>query len=110
MSIRNDRHRPGFIPPGPILGVVDRLVKALGISRVYNGWQAVTQWDQIVGEKIASVAKAIRFEDGVLYVAVEEAAWRQEISMRKNEILDEIHSKSWGKAVRQIRLLRGQKG
>lgn len=107
MEIQSDRKRPGFIPPGPIEGVVDRLVKALGISRSYNGWQAVTQWDQIVGENIANVSKAIRFEDGVLYVAVEEATWRQEISMRKDEILNEIRLKSWGKAVRQIRLIRG---
>jgi len=96
--------------PAPVAGIMDRLVASLGLSRQYYGWQMVTRWSEIVGEHNARNSKAIRFDDGVLYVAVEDPAQRQEIAMLADEILKTIHRYPHGRVVKNLRLVRGEKG
>lgn len=96
--------------PKRIAGVIDRLVASLGISRRYYGWQIVANWEQIAGEQVARVSKAVRFEDGVLYVAVAGDAWRQELAMQTDTIMANIHRYPYGDVVTQLRFVRGEKG
>jgi predicted nucleic acid-binding Zn ribbon protein len=70
----------------------------------------VNRWPEIVGEQIARRTQAVRFEDGILYVAVPDAAWRQELAMQTENILREIHNLPYGQAVKQLRLVHGRKG
>jgi predicted nucleic acid-binding Zn ribbon protein len=94
----------------PIAGIVDRLMRSMGLSRRYDGWHAVSGWPDIVGETIAAVSEAVRYDDGVLYVAVEKDVWRQELAMRTETILKQIQSMPYGRAVERIQLIRGKKG
>ncbi len=88
----------------PISGVLQKIINSFGLSRNYNGWTVVSAWPEIVGKEIADHAKAIRFEEGCLYVAVEDASWRQQLSMSTEEILKKIQTLPYGKAVEKIRL------
>ena len=94
----------------PIGGVIDRVVRSLGLATRYGGWLAVNQWPEIVGQQIAQAARAVRFRDGTLYVAVPSAAWRQELSLQREVILQKIRSRPYGKAVTEIRLIHGERG
>jgi len=96
--------------PKPISGVVRNVLASLGLARRYDGWLTVTNWPEMVGEQVAKVARAVRFEDGVLYVAVAGDVWRQELSMQTDAILKKIRSYPYGKVVTQLRLVRGEKG
>lgn len=96
--------------PQPISSVVDNLIASLGLKQNYNGWQAVVQWPEIVGEIIAAKAKAVRFDRGTLIVAVPNASWRQTLAMEEPAILEKIHSYPFGSAVQRLRLIRGEKG
>jgi len=96
--------------PRPISGVLSRVISSLGIAKSYNGWQVVNHWPEIVGQKIASRAEAIRYEDGCIYVAVKESAWRQELSMRQEELLEKIRTYPYGRRIKEIRLVQGRKG
>jgi predicted nucleic acid-binding Zn ribbon protein len=96
--------------PKPIAGAVEKLVKSLGISRSYHGWLVVTKWPQIVGEQVAKAAKAFRFDDGVLFIAVPDAAWRQNLAMETDTILQKIRSYSFGRVVTQLRFVHAEKG
>ena len=87
-----------------------RVISSLGLSNNYNGWLVVTRFEDIVGPAIASKARAVGYEDGCLFVAVQDAAWRQELAMRHDELLGKIHSRSFGRSVKQIRLVHGTKG
>jgi predicted nucleic acid-binding Zn ribbon protein len=49
-------------------------------------------WAQAVGANMAERSKLIGFEFGVLTVHVPEAAWRYELSLRRNEIKETINS------------------
>ena len=45
----------------------------------------------------------------VLYVAVEDAAWRHQMAMDTEKILKIIHACPNGRVVRSLRLVRGEK-
>ena len=96
--------------PKPIGGVIEKVVKSLGISKSYHGWLVVSKWSDIVGDQIARVAKAVRFDDGTLYVAVPDAAWRQNLAMETEVILHKIRSYPFGRSVHQLRFVQGEKG
>jgi predicted nucleic acid-binding Zn ribbon protein len=54
-------------------------------------------WEEVMGEKISKVAKPVKNKKGVLYIKVEDATWRFELSRRKREIqelLNEHYKKS----------------
>jgi len=108
-SPRRGGNRPDNAPK-PISGVVENLIASLGLSRQYHGWLIVQHWPEIVGAQVAKVARAVRFEDGILYVAVPGDAWRQELAMQIESILASIHAKPYGRVVTQLRLVRGEKG
>ncbi|UCG60498.1 MAG: DUF721 domain-containing protein [Candidatus Zixiibacteriota bacterium] len=102
--------KPSFGRPKEFSGVLGRVLKSLGLTGKYNGWLVVTRWDEIVGPAVSSKAKAVSYEDGCIFVAVRDSTWRQELSMRQEELLEKIHSLPYGKAVKRIRLVKDVKG
>lgn len=98
-SVKKAASRPITIAP-----VIDRVISNLGLKKRYSGWQIVSQWPEIVGNKIAQATKAERFEDGILFIKVKDASWRQELSMQTDQLMEEIHKSPYGKYVKQIRL------
>lgn len=101
---RSKPRRIGHSRPQIISPVINNVIGNLGLKKGYAGWQIVDQWAEIVGEKIAEATKAQRFEDGILFVKVKNAAWRQELSMQTDSILEAIHKSPYGKSIKQIRL------
>jgi len=91
-------------------GALDAVVKSLGLSKKYYGWLVVSNWPIIAGEQVAKVSKATRFNEGVLYIAVEDSAWRQELSMQSKSIMESIRRQPYGKVVNQLRFVKGEKG
>jgi predicted nucleic acid-binding Zn ribbon protein len=49
-------------------------------------------WTETVGQLLSENSKAVKFENGVLMVVVENAVWRLELNKKKKEILDKINS------------------
>ena len=96
--------------PTPISGVIEAVIKSLGLTGKYHGWLVVTNWSSIVGEHIAKVSHAFRYDDGTLFVAVRDASWRHNLSMEIENILAKIRTYPYGRAIKQIRLVSGEKG
>lgn len=92
------------VKPTAITGLVDKVVASTGRATEINGWRVVDAWPEIVGEAIAARSNAVGFAEGVLYVEVEDAAWRQELSMKLGSLLKAIHRYSFGRAVTMVRL------
>ncbi len=94
-----NRPKPQTLSP-----VIESVIGNLGLKKRYNGWQVVNEWPKIVGSKIAEAAQANRYEDGILFIKVKNAAWRQELSMQTDSLLEAIHKSPHGKFIKQIRL------
>ena len=103
-------HKAARRAPKRIASVMENVVRSLGIATGYHGWLVVSKWAEIVGEPIARAARAFRFDDGVLFIAVPDAAWRQHLAMETDTILQKIRSYPFGRAVTQLRFVQGEKG
>ena len=51
----------------------------------------LTMYPKSVGEKIAQVSTAQSFRDGILYVKVNSASWRNELNLMSLQIKDAIN-------------------
>lgn len=89
--------------PEPVGAAIDNLARHLGITRTLKQYGVVTSWPSIVGEQIAKVTTAQRFEGGILFVGVATAPWRTELTMRRLEIIEKINVAIGQKVVKEIR-------
>nr|MBN2276909.1 DUF721 domain-containing protein [candidate division Zixibacteria bacterium] len=81
---------------------LDGLMVRLGLAHNLGGWRIVSRWAGIVGDKMASVSRAVRFSDDTLLVSVPDAVWRHQMSMEVDAILEKIHAVPGGRAVKRI--------
>lgn len=89
--------------PQSLGSVIDALVRQLGIQTKLKQYDIVDVWGSIVGAQIASVTSIDKIEKNVLVVKVTAAPWRTELTFRKREILDKIHSAMNSDTIKDIR-------
>lgn len=82
---------------------IQDLAKHLGLEKNLEEYQAITSWQEVVGEQIAKVTHAQRMENGVLYVSVSTAPWRAELSMQRLEIMRKMNAALGKSVVKEIR-------
>ncbi len=73
---------------GPLLKA---MLESLGLNKKIRQYSVIDEWPALVGDRIAGVTEPYRVDGGVLYVRVRTAEWRNELSMRKPEILKKIN-------------------
>jgi predicted nucleic acid-binding Zn ribbon protein len=76
----------------PIHSAIDELVNSLGIQKKLQEYDAVVYWEKVVGERIAQVTTATRIQQGILFVHVKTSTWRNELTLRKKEVIDKLNS------------------
>ena len=64
---------------------------------------AINAWPEVVGDLIKNKAKATAIKDGLLYVKVDHAVWRQELYMQKLTIIQKLNNALGKKIVKDIR-------
>ena len=70
---------------------LDELVESLGIKKKLREQEIFTLWEEAVGERIAKVAMPTRILKGTLLISVSNGAWRNELNMRKQEIVKRLN-------------------
>ena len=88
----------------PLASALESLIQGLGIQPKLHEYGAVLHWEEIVGEHIAKAATAIKITQGVLYVQVPTSTWRNELLLRKKEIIAKLNEKLGDGVVKDIRL------
>jgi predicted nucleic acid-binding Zn ribbon protein len=73
--------------PAPLGKELDTLIK--GIKKYQR--QKYAFWESVVGEKIAKVAVPVKNKQGILFVKVQDAVWRFELTRRKDEIIEKVN-------------------
>ena len=82
---------------------IQELVNELGIGRKIAEYEAVLQWESVVGEHIGRAAEAVKIVKGVLVVRVKSGRWRNELNLRKGEIIASLNKALGGEVVKDIR-------
>ena len=83
---------------------ISSLLKSAGIDQPIEQNKALIIWGDVVGESIASNTEAKEVKHGILIVKVSTPVWRNEIAMRKREILKKLNVELGSTAIKNIRL------
>ena len=89
--------------PEPMHNVIDALIATLGIRQKLDQYSIIPLWPDIVGAQVAKVTAIERIENGVLFVHVTNAPWRNELTFRRKELLHKIHLTMNGDVIKDIR-------
>jgi predicted nucleic acid-binding Zn ribbon protein len=85
-------------------------LETLGLAEGLAGWQAVREWPQIVGERIARRTHARSYRDGILLVEVDGSAWLQELGYLKRELVAQLNRRLGSNRVRGLHLVMTRGG
>ena len=88
--------------PKPLHSVVGTVLQELGLSKKIKQYEVIEAWPTIVGRQIANVATAERIENGILFVHVTRAPWRNELVFLKKELIGKINETMHQKIVSDI--------
>jgi len=88
--------------PLPLQQLMNSTLRELGLDKKARSYSIITSWQEIVGERVASVTTPEKVDRGILTVRVASPVWKYELTMRKKEILAKIHSHSGNKEVFDI--------
>lgn len=89
--------------PEEMAVALEKFVHQLGITKKMKQFSVITSWPEIVGEQIAKVTNAERIDNGILFVKTATAPWRNELTMRRLEIMDKVNRAAGSKIVKEIR-------
>ena len=65
--------------------------------------KVLAAWDSAVGERIAKVARPVRFSRGVVTVSVESPVWSQQLAMMAPSIVSALNADIGKDTVRELR-------
>jgi predicted nucleic acid-binding Zn ribbon protein len=82
--------------------VIGDALKEFGLEKKARSYAVITNWAEIVGEKVAEITTPMKLEKGVLTVQVQSPVWKYELTMRKQEILNKIAAKHGPYEVKEI--------
>ena len=84
---------------GPL---VEEVLAESGYLSICREYAVMEKWPSLIDPRFAEVTSCDRVENGILYVKVSSAAWRQEAVYRKETILERIRKESGCHSIRDI--------
>lgn len=88
--------------------IIETMVSRLGIKKQLKRAQVVTDWPDIVGDRIASETKADRIRNTILFVSCSTPMWAQELGLLKPTIIKKIRERVGPGIVTDIRFKTGR--
>lgn len=81
---------------------IDNFMNYIGLDNKMQELQILNIWKECVGEAIANYSSPLEIKKGKLFVRVENAAWRYELSLKKAQIIDKLNNSFKKKLIRDI--------
>ena len=79
-------------PPEKVGGLIGTMFARLGIAEKVERASVVSDWEELVGAPIAAVARPVRVQGDTLFVEVESASWRMELSMMRPQLMRKLNA------------------
>jgi predicted nucleic acid-binding Zn ribbon protein len=93
------------IEPEKIGSLIAGYLNGLGFAARLGKQEAVLHWGDLVGPRIAEETQALRIDGDTLVVKVNHAAWRQQLSFLKTELLAKLDLKLGKGCIKDIRFI-----
>jgi predicted nucleic acid-binding Zn ribbon protein len=78
--------------PEKVDGLIESMFARLGIAEKVERATVVRDWEDLVGSHIAAVARPVRVQGDTLFVEVESASWRMELSMMRPQLMRKLNA------------------
>jgi len=78
--------------PEALGGLVGSVLASMGIAEKVERATVIADWEALVGPHIARVSRPVRIRDETLFVEVESAAWRMELSLLRPGLLRKLNA------------------
>lgn len=82
--------RPDPRDPQGIENVLKKVLGNLGWNAGMNAGRVLEEWDEIVGERLASHCRPVSLDDGVLVVSASSSAWASQLRMLTPQLITTI--------------------
>ena len=82
--------------------IIESVLSERGYLKASREAEIIPQWPKIVGERIAQATECTEVKEGVLYVRVSSASWRNELSFFKEKIIGMIRAQTKCGTIRDI--------
>ena len=99
----NNFHRTGKGRAQHIRQTIAAFLKSAGLKDRFDENMAIAFWDATVGEQIARHTEPRKVEKGLLFVKVNDNAWRTELMYHKFRIIKELNTKVGKTAITDIK-------
>lgn len=84
---------------------VNLFLRKSGLEKGVHQEMALLVWDDAVGESIAAQTEPEKVEHGVMVVKVSTPTWRQELQLKKTDIIKEVNSRIGRQSIKNIRFV-----
>lgn len=85
--------RPDPRDPQGIESVLKKVLGNLGWNAGMSAGRVLEEWDDIVGERLATHCRPVSFEDGVLVVSASSSAWAAQLRMLTPQLITTIEER-----------------
>ncbi|MFC1495978.1 DUF721 domain-containing protein [Candidatus Margulisiibacteriota bacterium] len=76
-----------------------------GLKQLMDGANLVLRWDQIVDDTIAKETRALKYQNGVIFVEVSCSVWANELIFLKRKLIDNLNRNLEKPIVRDVKFL-----
>lgn len=81
---------------------IDNFMNHIGLDSRMQEMKILEVWTECVGEAIAKYSSPQEIRKNKLFVRVENAAWRYELSLKKNDIIEKLNKSLNKKLIKEI--------
>lgn len=82
--------------------VLKKFVRQYGLEQEILAQRMPSHWNNTVGEKIAAISEVQSFSNGTLRIHVSQAAWRNELTLRREELRTKLNAQIGNDVVAEI--------
>ena len=72
--------------------ILHEAIEAYGMKRKIKEHELIVRWEELVGTAIANHATPKRFTHGTLWVSVDDAGWRHQLSLDRVALRDRLNA------------------
>jgi len=83
-------------------GVILQYLREMGLETPLNEHRLIRAWDTVLGPSVSKYTKEIRIYNQVLFVTVSSAALRNELMMRRTELVARLNKEAGAQVITQI--------
>jgi len=94
--------------PEPVNAVLERVLGSLNLGIKVKQYRIWDVWNSVVGEAIARQAQPQQIRAMVLWVAVSNSTWMQQLEFMKRQIIERINERIGETVIRDIRFRIGE--